>query len=461
MATADSVAATDKPVFRNLEADDAETTEIESLCVNCHENGVTKLLLTKIPHYKEVILMSFECEHCGFKNNEIQSGDRIQDRGRTIELTVKNTVDLNRQVVVSDYATVRVPELDLEIPAQKKQGQITTVEGILDRCVAGLSQEQPLRRALDPSAADQIDAFIDRLRAVQRFEKGPFTLLVDDPSGNSHVENPMMPKADPAMKTSQYVRDRSQNHLLGIFDEELQQVREEEDEDQAAHENEDLAGAALENEVLTFGTNCPSCNAPCETNMKVTNIPFFKECIIMATSCDACGERTNEVKSGSGIGEKGVRISLRLTDVADLSRDVLKSETCSFAIPELEFEVGAGTLGGKFTTLEGLLVAMKDQLFDHNPLLCGDSATAEAKERMAEFTAKLTDVIKGRRLGDIHLILDDPAGNSYLQNVYAPDDDPEMVVEHYERTFEHNEELGLNDMNVDNYRVDDPPAGSP
>ena len=48
-----------------------------------------------------------------------------------------------------------------------------------------------------------------------------------------------------------------------------------------------------------------------------------------------------------------------------------------------------------------------------------------------------------------------------FQNVYAPDDDPEMVVEHYERTFEHNEELGLNDMNVDNYRVDDPPAGSP
>ena len=36
-------------------------------------------------------------------------------------------------------------------------------------------------------------------------------------------------------------------------------------------ENEDLAGAALENEVLTFGTNCPSCNAPCETNMKVTS----------------------------------------------------------------------------------------------------------------------------------------------------------------------------------------------
>ena len=26
----------------------------------------------------------------------------------------------------------------------------------------------------------------------------------------------------------------------------------------------------LTNEVLTFNTNCPSCNSPCPTNMKVT-----------------------------------------------------------------------------------------------------------------------------------------------------------------------------------------------
>jgi hypothetical protein len=34
---------------------------------------------------------------------------------------------------------------------------------------------------------------------------------------------------------------------------------------------------------------------------------------------------------------------------------VLKSETCSIAIPELEFEIGGGSLGGRFTTVEGLL----------------------------------------------------------------------------------------------------------
>ena len=40
--------------------------------------GVTRLLLTKIPHYREIILLSFTCHHCGQQNNEIQSGEKIQ-----------------------------------------------------------------------------------------------------------------------------------------------------------------------------------------------------------------------------------------------------------------------------------------------------------------------------------------------------------------------------------------------
>jgi zinc finger protein len=49
------------------------------------------------------------------------------------------------------------------------------------------------------------------------------------------------------------------------------------------------------------------------------------------------------------------------------------------------------------------------------------------------------------------LILDDPLANSFLQNIYAPDPDPNMTVELYDRTFEENEELGLNDIKVENY----------
>ncbi len=39
--------------------------------------------------------------------------------------------------------------------------------------------------------------------------------------------------------------------------------------------------------------------------------------------------------------------------------------------------------------------------------------------------------------------------------MYAPDPDPEMVVERYERTFEQNEELGLNDMKTEGYEQEE------
>ena len=53
-------------------------------------------------------------------------------------------------------------------------------------------------------------------------------------------------------------------------------------------------------------------------------VPHFKEVIVRALTCDTCGYRSNEVKSGAGVSEKGTRITLHLTDPSDLSRDILK-----------------------------------------------------------------------------------------------------------------------------------------
>lgn len=84
-------------VYAALSADDEEVQrpmEIESMCMQCEDNvsgekekgrwntindqGLTRLMCVRIPYYKAVILMSFECEHCGFHNNEIQSGEAVQ-----------------------------------------------------------------------------------------------------------------------------------------------------------------------------------------------------------------------------------------------------------------------------------------------------------------------------------------------------------------------------------------------
>lgn len=80
------------------------------------------MLLTKIPHYKEVVLLSFNCPHCGNENNEIQKSGIISDKGIKIKLTITTEKDLNRQVVKSDYTSIKIPKLDFEIPAQSQKG---------------------------------------------------------------------------------------------------------------------------------------------------------------------------------------------------------------------------------------------------------------------------------------------------------------------------------------------------
>ena len=86
-----------KAAFDDLDPN-ALPTIIPSLCMNCHEQGETTLLLTRIPHFKEIVIMAFECPHCHFKNNEVQSAREINEKGVHMTCTIKNSRDLNRQV---------------------------------------------------------------------------------------------------------------------------------------------------------------------------------------------------------------------------------------------------------------------------------------------------------------------------------------------------------------------------
>ena len=42
--------------------------------------------------------------------------------------------------------------------------------------------------------------------------------LVDDPSGNSFIENLLAPKADPDREVTYYTRTEEQDHALGIYE---------------------------------------------------------------------------------------------------------------------------------------------------------------------------------------------------------------------------------------------------
>lgn len=66
------------------------------------------------------------------------------------------------------------------------------------------------------------------------------------------------------------------------------------------------------------------------------------------------------------------------------------------------------------------------------------------------FIGKLDAVVRGKL--PITLVLDDPSGNSYVQAL--TDDgslDERLKISKYTRTFEQNEDLGINDMKTDDY----------
>ncbi|KAJ2491091.1 nucleolar zinc-finger protein [Coemansia sp. RSA 2052] len=418
--------------------------------------------------------MSFECPHCGLKNSEVQSGEAVQEKGHRYELRCASKADLDRQVVRNSTASVIFPDWEFTAPPTTTS-KLTTVEGLISHFVDDLSMDQDQRKELIPEVYEQIEILIAKLRAALSLpEQGgetAFTMVIDDPTGNSYVENLCAPSPDPCLSIQHYRRTRDQMIQLGLLNPDAEDAPEA---GQAGQEQVATKGprinalqeasaaesvaravkeASMSNEVLSFPANCSSCNAPCDTRMQMVDIPHFQEVIIMSTTCDDCGYKSNEVKCGGAISSQGRRITLKIEDKDDLSRDILKSETSSFNIPELDLDMVAGTLGGRFTTIEGLIRQVHNELDSRVPFMEGDSTVAERRERFKKFLSRLEDAAEGR-IFPLNITLDDPMSHSYIQNIYAPDADPNMVVEDYERTFEQNEDLGLNDINVENYECD-------
>jgi zinc finger protein len=165
--------------------------------------------------------------------------------------------------------------------------------------------------------------------------------------------------------------------------------------------------------------------------MCIATIPYFKEIIIMAFSCEYCGHKSTEIKQGGGISENATKITLNVKNLEDLNRDVYKSDTTYFAIPELELELAPGTLGSLYTTVEGLIDKIHEHLTNSNPFGQGDSVQ---NQKLLEFLAKLEHLKTGEE--EFTFVLDDPLSNCFIYNPNAPNDDPQIKIDIYQRTHE-------------------------
>jgi zinc finger protein len=408
---------------------------------------MTRLLLTSIPYFREIILMSFSCDHCGFSNNEVQPAGTLQLKGAYYELRLTAPEDFERTVVKSDTAVVKFIELDVEVPAGK--GQLSNVEGLLMTIIDDLAFSQEKRKEEDPEVFNKVEEVIAKGRKMLAGEAFPFRVAVDDPAGNSFIA-PDPRDGVGKWEKHEFLRTPEQNAALGLAD-------------TAKGDDLDDEGNIIPDQIYQFPASCPGCMHPCTTNMKMVEIPHFRQVIIMNTTCDACGYKSNDVKTGGKIPEKGKKVTLAVKKLEDLSRDILKSESCALECPELSLSVNPGTLGGRFTTVEGLLTQVRDdlhtQIFDVAVDVAAtarnnDSLSTTEKSRWGEFFDNLNAAIKGEK--EFTIILSDPMAASYVQSLADDPSQPDewMTVEEYDRTEEEEEDLGLTDMRTEGYEED-------
>lgn len=414
------------------------------------DQGTTRLLLLRVPFFRDIILESFECPHCYFKDNSVKSAGRIQEKGSKYTLDVENEEDLQRQVIRSDAAVLNVESLGIESPKGESQSQLTTVEGVIQRIHESLSSEQPLRKAQAPELHDALEPIIQKLKDILDRKGFPFTLSLDDPTGNSWIA-PNTNDRGNKYRRREYPRTHEQNEELGISNDPEASMHE----GIPVAENGDFESEIVDGAVYNIPAECPGCTKSCSVRVKKVAIPYFKDVFLFGTSCDHCGYKSSDVRTGGEVPEKGKRITLSVENLVDLSRDILKSDSCALHSPELEVEVQPGTLGSKFSTVEGLLTEIRDQLhgqiydIDDTTNGGGDSMASSDKDKWQRFFGRLDSAINGEM--KFNITLEDPMGNSYVQDLCAPANDPQLNIEEYTRTEEEEEELGLKDMKTEGY----------
>jgi zinc finger protein len=296
--------------------------------------------------------------------------------------------DLDRQLVKSNFATVTLPDLQLTIPPGRGQlttveGIIRDtirdlnisqpVRRVMDPATATKIDEMlgKLRDLIGIEEGDEEedggvgmdDEDVHKARAEEKAKVDepekpfvPFRMSIDDPSGNSFFQF-VGSASDPQWNMRAYNRTFDQNVTLGLVarpddmpeqqnagapaipeDHKLKGIEEfDQRRDKKLLDRPD--GSIVPDEVFSFPSTCSSCGHELETLMQQVNIPYFQvralsstefalliaqNIIIMATNCYACGYRDNEIKSGSAISDKGKRITLKVEDEEDLSRDLLK-----------------------------------------------------------------------------------------------------------------------------------------
>jgi zinc finger protein len=151
-------------------------------CPLCGEEIEYIYQTENIPFFSDILIMCGLCEACGFRLTDTMI---LADRGPIrYEYDVQSAEDLSTRVARSTSATIEIPELGISIsPGPACQGFVSNIEGVLVRV------EDAIRTTLLSADDDERRAALDGIETLAHAKDGeiPFTLIIEDPSGNSAI----------------------------------------------------------------------------------------------------------------------------------------------------------------------------------------------------------------------------------------------------------------------------------
>lgn len=184
--------------------------KIDTPCPACglgqiHMNTTT----TDVPYFGECIETMIRCEACGFRHTDLLMLEQ-RDPAR-FSLEVADESHLFARVVRGSSGTIRIPEMGVLIePGPLAETFVSNVEGVLERVARVLGQ---LSRSGE--AAEQRRGAAELLERIGRARSGRerFTVIVEDPFGNSAIVHPdavrvaLSPEEAKGLKTGMTVLD--------------------------------------------------------------------------------------------------------------------------------------------------------------------------------------------------------------------------------------------------------------
>ena len=155
------------------------------ICPSCEEKTLEQTqTIMDVPHFGETLLSTSKCKSCNYKKTDVLS--LTEKNPQRYVFHVKTSDHLKVRLVKSSKATVLIPEFQFEsTPGPKAQGFIGSIESLLEQVETTIEILKKWTKE-DNEKSQQLDK-LEILLKEARGSKPSFTVILEDPSGNSAI----------------------------------------------------------------------------------------------------------------------------------------------------------------------------------------------------------------------------------------------------------------------------------